>query len=90
MSALTRRLMQRAIRAYQRTISARTGPTCRYQPTCSQYAYEAVERHGPWRGAWLAARRLGRCHPGREGGYDPVPPPRAARAPGQPEESKTH
>ena len=69
--------MQSAIRLYQRSISVQTGPTCRYQPTCSQYAYEAIDRHGPWRGVWLAARRLGRCHPGRAGGYDPVPPLRS-------------
>ena len=96
--------MLRAIRFYQRAISARMPPSCLYQPTCSQYAYEAIGRHGPWRGAWLAARRLGRCHPGRAGGYDPAPPPRgdreatAAPAHGaagrarmaQPEESKAH
>jgi len=92
-------LMLSAVRFYQRSISVQTGPTCRYQPTCSQYAYEAIDRHGPWRGVWLAVRRLGRCHPGRAGGYDPVPPSRgsheahiaAGRIPaGEPEESKAH
>ncbi len=96
--------MQSAIRFYQRSISVRTGPACRYQPTCSQYAYEAIDRHGPWRGVWLAARRLGRCHPGRAGGYDPVPPYRGNHEAhivvgplssgigpaGEPEESKAH
>ena len=96
--------MLSAVRFYQRSISVQTGPTCRYQPTCSQYAYEAIDRHGPWRGAWLAARRLGRCHPGHAGGYDPVPPARGGNeahiatgtlAPshgsaGEPEESNTH
>lgn len=95
--------MLAAIRFYQRSISVQTGPTCRYHPTCSQYAYEAIDRHGPWRGVWLAACRLGRCHPGRAGGYDPVPPrrggheahiaaePAARHGPGgEPEESKAH
>ncbi|MES4793335.1 MAG: membrane protein insertion efficiency factor YidD, partial [Chloroflexota bacterium] len=47
---------------------------CRFQPTCSAYAIEALQTYGLWKGAWLAARRLGRCHPFREGGWDPVPP----------------
>lgn len=61
------------IRLYQRTISRASGAQCRYQPTCSQYALEAVERFGALRGGWMGMRRIGRCHPGRAGGYDPVP-----------------
>lgn len=59
------------IRMYQRG-SRWKGPTCRYQPTCSQYAVEAIEKYGPWRGGWMALRRIGRCHPFHPGGYDPV------------------
>ena len=62
------------IRGYQILISPWLTPRCRYYPTCSQYALEAVQLHGAWRGIWLALKRLGRCHPLREGGYDPVPP----------------
>lgn len=61
-----------AIRLYQRLAAGRP-PTCRYWPTCSQYALEAVETHGAARGAWLAARRLARCHPWGGAGVDPVP-----------------
>ena len=62
-----------AIRLYQWTISPILGPSCRYLPTCSEYALEAVERHGALAGLWLALRRLLRCHPWAAGGYDPVP-----------------
>ncbi len=61
------------IRFYQRSISPGLGARCRYQPTCSHYAYEAVERHGAVRGLWMGLRRIGRCHPGRAGGFDSVP-----------------
>lgn len=61
------------IRFYQRAISPTLGARCRYQPTCSQYAYEAVGRHGTVRGLWMGIRRIGRCHPGRARGFDPVP-----------------
>ncbi len=61
------------IRGYQRVISPLLPPSCRFHPSCSQYALEAVTRHGALRGSWLAARRLVRCHPFHPGGYDPVP-----------------
>ena len=62
-----------AVRGYQVAISPLLPPSCRYYPTCSQYAVEALERHGALRGSWLALRRILRCHPFRPGGYDPVP-----------------
>jgi putative membrane protein insertion efficiency factor len=61
------------IRAYQLLVAPILPPSCRYYPTCSHYAAEAIARHGPWRGSWLAARRLLRCHPWGGSGYDPVP-----------------
>lgn len=61
------------ITLYRKAVSPALGANCRYQPTCSAYAIEAVERFGVMQGGWLAMRRIGRCHPLREGGYDPVP-----------------
>lgn len=61
------------IRAYQAGISPWLGPRCRYDPTCSAYAEQAVKKHGAARGSWLALRRLLRCHPWGGSGYDPVP-----------------
>ncbi len=69
---LLSRLVIGAIRAYQLARIGRVSP-CRFTPTCSQYAVEAVERHGARRGLALAARRLGRCRPGGPSGYDPIP-----------------
>lgn len=66
------RLLLSSIRVYQRYVSPLTGRTCRFQPTCSQYAYEAVGKYGPVKGTGLALHRLLRCHPFNPGGYDPV------------------
>lgn len=73
LSAIPRRLMVLLIRGYQVSISPLLPSACRYHPTCSAYAIEAVERYGALRGGWLAARRIARCHPFHAGGYDPVP-----------------
>lgn len=67
------RLLIACVRFYQLAISPLTGPRCRFIPTCSSYAIEAVTTHGAFKGSWLAVRRIGRCHPFCEGGYDPVP-----------------
>lgn len=67
------------IRGYQLLISPLLGPHCRFQPTCSQYAIEAVQTHGVLKGGWLAVRRIARCHPLCPGGYDPVPPAKGDR-----------
>ena len=61
------------IKFYRRFISPLTPPVCRFTPTCSQYAIEAIQKHGPLRGLWLAIKRLSRCRPGGGSGYDPVP-----------------
>ncbi len=61
------------VRLYQRLVSPLFPPRCRFHPTCSDYAIEAIRGHGPTRGVWLAFRRIGRCHPWNEGGIDPVP-----------------
>jgi len=61
------------IKAYQRVVSPFTPPVCRFYPSCSTYAADAIARHGPWKGGYLAVRRLLRCHPLHPGGYDPVP-----------------
>jgi putative membrane protein insertion efficiency factor len=62
------------VRAYRIVFSPWVGFNCRYQPTCSAYALEALEKHGALKGSYLAARRIGRCHPFGSTGYDPVPP----------------
>ena len=70
---MIRRVLLGAIRFYSRAISPALPPRCRFQPTCSAYAAEAVEVHGAARGSWLALRRLLKCAPWHPGGYDPVP-----------------
>ena len=61
------------VRFYRYAISPMLGRNCRFYPTCSEYAIEALERHGALRGGWMAVKRVGRCHPFNPGGYDPVP-----------------
>ncbi|MFP5346664.1 MAG: membrane protein insertion efficiency factor YidD [Actinomycetes bacterium] len=68
------------VRAYQLLVSPLLGPTCRFYPSCSAYAVEALRRHGAVRGLWLTVRRLARCHPWNPGGVDPVPPARRETA----------
>ena len=66
-------LLLALIRAYRYVLSPWIGGQCRFEPTCSVYAMQAIELYGPWRGSWLALRRLLRCHPLCSGGKDPVP-----------------
>ncbi|NOT41728.1 MAG: membrane protein insertion efficiency factor YidD [Alphaproteobacteria bacterium] len=77
LSHAAKRLAQSPIYLYRYAISPLIGPVCRYQPTCSAYALEAIEKHGAFKGAWLTLRRLARCHPvkwlGGSEGFDPVP-----------------
>lgn len=68
-----RRVVLLPIRGYQKFISPGLPPSCRFTPSCSQYALEAVSKYGAVKGTWLAARRLVRCHPFNSGGYDPIP-----------------
>jgi len=68
-----RKILIGLIRIYQYAISPYLPPSCRYTPSCSTYSVEAISRFGIFRGGWMAIRRIGRCHPWREGGYDPVP-----------------
>lgn len=73
LSSLAARLLILPIRFYQGAISPLTPPACRFTPTCSSYAIEALRRHGAVRGSWLAMKRIARCHPWGGSGYDPVP-----------------
>jgi putative membrane protein insertion efficiency factor len=67
------RILQFLIRSYQLLLSPFLGDHCRFTPSCSQYAMEALDKHGALKGSWLAIRRILRCHPFCDGGYDPVP-----------------
>lgn len=66
-------LLVALVRAYRYLLSPWWGRSCRFTPTCSEFALEALERHGALRGSWLAVRRVSRCHPWHAGGFDPVP-----------------
>lgn len=68
-----KRLLMKMIRFYRKYISQMTPPTCRFYPTCSEYALEALERYGAVKGSWLSIKRIGKCHPFHSGGFDPVP-----------------
>ncbi|MER2090124.1 membrane protein insertion efficiency factor YidD [Sporosarcina sp. JAI121] len=68
-----KRIIIGIIKLYQKVISPLTPPSCRFYPTCSHYGIEAVEKHGVLKGLWLAVRRISKCHPFHEGGFDPVP-----------------
>ncbi|MBI3453616.1 MAG: membrane protein insertion efficiency factor YidD [Rhodospirillales bacterium] len=72
-------MLRAVIRLYQWTLAPLIGPACRFAPSCSEYAHEAIAVHGPAAGLWLAVKRLARCHPWGGDGYDPVPPPAATR-----------
>jgi putative membrane protein insertion efficiency factor len=76
-----KRLLAQLFRAYKRFVSPFLPPACRFHPTCSEYAAEAVERHGALKGTLLALGRLARCHPWSAGGFDPVPPIAASARP---------
>ncbi|HZX23498.1 MAG TPA: membrane protein insertion efficiency factor YidD [Woeseiaceae bacterium] len=81
---LLRGLLLGLIRGYQLLVSPFLGANCRYQPTCSEYAREAIAGHGALKGGALALRRIGRCHPWGGSGYDPVPEPEDAAGEAQP------
>jgi putative membrane protein insertion efficiency factor len=68
-----RHVLKFLIRAYQLVLSPLLGPRCRFYPSCSHYAIEAIESHGALRGTWMSAKRICRCHPFNPGGFDPVP-----------------
>lgn len=70
-----RKVLIALIKVYRFTLSPFVGQHCRFTPTCSQYAMEAIEKHGSLKGSWMAAKRLSKCHPFHTGGWDPVPEP---------------
>lgn len=71
-----RLVLKFVIRMYQLTLSPMFGPRCRFYPSCSHFGMEAIDKHGALRGSWLTIKRIGRCHPFQEGGFDPVPCPK--------------
>ena len=73
LKTLLSKLLIGLVNIYRYLISPIIGPRCRFYPTCSNYMIEAIQLHGPIKGTWLGLKRLGRCHPYNEGGYDPVP-----------------
>jgi putative membrane protein insertion efficiency factor len=73
MKRLLTTLLVFPIRIYKTLISPMLPPSCRFYPTCSTYTMEAIQKHGPFRGSWLGVKRISRCHPWNDGGYDPVP-----------------
>ncbi|HHU37200.1 MAG TPA: membrane protein insertion efficiency factor YidD [Treponema sp.] len=73
MNKILKNVLCGLIRLYQRFLSPLFPPSCRYYPTCSAYAYQSITRYGPLKGLFLAIRRISRCHPFHQGGYDPVP-----------------
>jgi len=75
------RVLMALITGYRRFVGPLLSPRCRFAPSCSAYALEAVREHGALRGTWLAVRRIGRCHPFNPGGFDPVPPALHGRRP---------
>lgn len=81
----TARVLTAVITFYRRVISPLLGPHCRFYPTCSAYALDALRQHGALRGSWLTVRRLARCHPFHPGGIDPVPPATPRRRLSRPE-----
>lgn len=90
-TALPAAVLRGVIRAYQLTFSAWLGRQCRFGPSCSEYAMEAVGRYGVLRGGWLAIKRVCRCHPWGGSGYDPVPEPIASnRGAAMPDQSPPH
>lgn len=66
-------ILKSIITFYQKYISPLTPPSCRFYPTCSHYGLEAIDKHGALKGSWMAVRRISKCHPFHEGGFDPVP-----------------
>jgi len=68
-----KRIVLGLIRLYQRTVSPALPPACRFVPSCSEYAYRAIEKYGLWKGGMIALKRVLRCHPFNPGGYDPIP-----------------
>jgi hypothetical protein len=79
--SLAARLLKAPIHVYRWTLKPLIGMECRHLPTCSEYALEAIDRNGAWKGLWLTLSRLSRCHPWGSHGYDPVPDIRAERSP---------